>query len=192
MNFERWPRPDGGATSSRLQDSPQYKRGRAGERLVASILRSRGWFVVPSSDYTGENGDKAPKLFGEREELILPDLDVSKDGERGWVEVKTKATTTLHRMSGTVEHGISLRHWKHYRRVEMITGAPVHLMVVEQRSGEILVASLAELGSGRTYEGDKMGPDGMVFWPRERFRIWATVAPLPVVQREPVQATLWE
>lgn len=174
------------------RDTPQYRRGRTGEKLVASILRSRGWFVIPSSDYTGEDGDKVPRLFGDNEELIIPDLDTSQNGRRQWVEVKTKATATMHRMSGTVEHGISLRHWRHYLRVEAITGAPVTLMIVEERSGEILRASLAELGEGRIYSGDKMGPDGMMFWPRARFKVWATVAPTLGLQREPVQASLWD
>lgn len=151
-------------------ETQEFKRGRSGERLVAGVLKRRGCFIVPSYDYSGEDGNKAPKMEGEFAGYVIPDLDVARDGDRYWVEVKTKWTATLHRKSGTVEHGISLRHLDHYRKVQTITGAPVFLAVFEERDGIILIAKLDALGEPRVYDGGKMGRAGMAFWPRAKFR----------------------
>jgi hypothetical protein len=63
---------------------------------------------------------------------------VAKDGARCWVEVKVKAEPTLHRKTGTLEHGISLRLYQAYQRVQEIIGAPVWVVVGEQDSHLLL------------------------------------------------------
>ena len=154
-----------------LRESQEFKRGRSGEKAIAGFLKSRGCFIVPSYDYSGEDGNKAPKMEGEHFSFVIPDLDVANGGKRFWAEVKTKWEATLHRKSQTWEHGISLRHYRHYQRVEQETGAPVWLFVFEERSGEILAAKLSCLGPPRIYDGGKMGRDGMAFWPRDQFKL---------------------
>lgn len=157
-------------------DNPEFIRGRAGEMTVAKLLRERGWYVVPSYDYSGANGDKAPKLTGLRDGFAIPDLDVARDGKRIWVEVKVKAGPTYHRITQVYEHGISLRLFGHYRRVEAITGCVVWLFILEEDSMLLRIASLQSLGDPRTYDGKRMGRDGMAFWPQERFKEWAKIA----------------
>ena len=154
-----------------MMDTPEFKRGRAGERVVANALQRRGWFIVPSYDYTGQNGDKAPKMQGLNLSLVIPDLDAARRGKRFWVEVKTKARPDFTRSTGQWEHGIAKRHLEHYRRVEIESGAPVWLMIVEEQNALLIGQSLAKLGTPRIYEGWKMGRGGMAFWPRERFRL---------------------
>lgn len=151
------------------RESSEFRRGQSGERLVAGILKAKGCFIVPSYDYSGEDGNKAPKMEGECAGYVIPDLDVARGGNRYWVEVKTKWTATLHRKSGKVEHGISLRHLDHYRQVQKISGCPVFLSVYEEQTGIILIAKLDSLGDPRIYDGSKMGRAGMAFWPREKF-----------------------
>lgn len=156
-----------------MLDTPEFARGRQGEIDVAAWLQARGWYVVPSYDYSGAEGNKPPRLQGRIAGYAIPDLDVSKDGQRIWVEVKSKREPTLHRMTGTLEHGISLRLWRHYQQVQSITGSQVWLFVLEELKRALFAQSLACLGEPRIYEGQKMGRGGMAFWPCDRFRFLA-------------------
>jgi hypothetical protein len=159
-----------------LRDSEEFKRGRNGEHIVASVLMRRGYFVVPSYDYSGEDNNKAPRMEGTGVFLVIPDLDVCKHGERKWIEVKTKKKATLHRGTGVVEHGFSLRHYRHYQRVEAETGTPVGICIVEEDTGLILGARIRDLAAvERIYCGKNMGRDGMVFFPRSAFRPFARI-----------------
>lgn len=159
-----------------MLDSPEFGRGRAGEITVAGWLKARGWFVVPSYDYNGQDGKKAPRLQGLVSGYAIPDLDIARQGKRIWVEVKVKAGPTYHRITGVFEHGISARLHDHYQQVEGITGTPVWLFVLEEDAQLLIAQALAELGPPRVYDGRKMGRDGMVFWPRERFRVLAELS----------------
>lgn len=154
-----------------MLDSPEFLRGRNGEQIVARWLQERGWHIVPSYDYSGQLGDKAPRLQGAHVGYVIPDLDVAKDGMRFWAEVKLKKFPTLHRNTNTLEHGISLRLYKNYLRVQSITGTPVGVFVLEEADGFLLGASFEELGEPRYYDGDKMDRGGTVFWPREKFEV---------------------
>lgn len=155
-------------------DSPEFARGRAGEKIVASILMRRGWFIVPSYDYSGKDDDQAPKMERGGERLIIPDLDICREGERRWAEVKTKGQPTLHRMSGVLEHGISIRHRDHYLRVQRESGCKVWLFIYEEQTGEVIYALLDELEPGREWRGNsRPGYRDMVFYPRSAFRRWA-------------------
>jgi hypothetical protein len=144
--------------------------GRTAEETVARILQWRyGCHVVPVYDYNNEN--KAPKLQGAECELVVPDLDVSKDGIRSWVEVKAKNNSgSPTRLTGRIEHGFSWRLFRQYRDVQHITGTPVYILIFEIVSGDILFQSLDVLDAvKRVYDGDKMDRGGTVFFPRETF-----------------------
>lgn len=125
--------------------------------------------MVPSYDYSGEGGDKAPRMSGASGFLVIPDLDVCRNGHRFWCEVKTKGAATLHRLTGVYEHGFSMRHYQDYLRVQRQSGCQVVLFIVEQHTGAIRSRKLSELPPPRVYEGDLMGRGGMVFWPRDCF-----------------------
>lgn len=157
-----------------FRDSAEFRKGRSGEVVVAEFLKSQGYWVVPSYDYSGEDGNKAPRMSGVAGFLVIPDLDVCKNGTRFWCEVKTKDKATLHKKTGVYEHGISSRHYRDYLRVERQSGCQVVLFIVEQNTGEILSRKLCELPEPRMYDGKKMDRGGMVFWPRSEFhtRTW--------------------
>ena len=151
--------------STSLRETETWRRGRSGERLVARLLREKGWYVIPSYDYSGEDGDKAPKLEGRHDAFPVPDLDVSKRGLRYWAEVKTKAAATYTRATRRLEHGIPLRHYQAYRKVPEITGCDVWLFVYEEDTGEVLCGRLDDLElHKRLYCGAKMsrGGDGLL------------------------------
>jgi hypothetical protein len=137
---------------------------------VARLLQEAGWHVVRSCLFTGED-DMPPRLEGLLAAYPLPDLDASRDGQRIWVEVKVKAAPTYTRVTGRHEHGLPLRLYEAYRRVQAITGCPVWLCVVEEATGAVLCAALDDLEPvKRVYLGPRMSRGGMVFWPRRAFR----------------------
>lgn len=177
-----------------FRETKEFKRGRAGELEAASLLQSRGWFVIPSYDYSGDDRDKAPKMKGVSDEYILPDLDCCKgpEGEaaalRRWVEVKVKAAASWTRKTKCYEHGIPIRHYNHYVAVEKITGCAVWLCVHEEDTGAWLIASLQELSKGmRVYDGPKMSWGGMAFFRRDQFS--ALVGKVPEL-KPPSEPTL--
>lgn len=153
----------------KFRETAEFKKGDAGQREVARWFQRRGCHITPSYDYSGDNGDKAPKMQGFYTSYVIPDLDISRDGKRKWIEVKTYERPTFTRMTGRNEHGICLRHWKHYREVERITGTKVILCINEKCSGELLFASLDRL-SKDTRIGILKGKE-TIFFPRNNFRI---------------------
>jgi hypothetical protein len=153
-----------------FREKPEFQRGHEGELRVADLLKRRGWCIVPSYDYSGKEGDMPPRLQGLKQAWPVPDLDISRNGERRWVEVKTKARADYTRTTQRYEHGIPLRHYRAYLDVERITGTPVWLFVVEESTGAILAARLSDLDSvKRVYDGPKMSRGGMAYFPRDAF-----------------------
>jgi hypothetical protein len=150
--------------------------GRTAEESVARILQHRyGCHVVPVYDYRA--GDKAPKLQGAGGGYVVPDLDVSKNGSRSWVEVKAKTNAgSPTRLTGQIEHGFSWRLFQHYLAVQQITGTPVYIIILETPTGDILYQSLDALDAiKRVYDGDKMDRGGTVFFPRSCFEFLCNI-----------------
>jgi hypothetical protein len=155
-----------------LRETEKFQRGRNGEQLVADRLRARGWCVIPSYDYSGED-DHAPRMEGKAAAYILPDLDICRRGHRRWAEVKTKTAPTLGRISGEPEHGIPLRHYEHYQAVQRESGCPVYLFIYEESSRELLYRKFDELGPGRVSRSSTMSRGGMVYFLRRQFQSFA-------------------
>ena len=72
-----------------LSFDEKLELGRLGEDLVTGWFKSKGFGVIPSSEFTGKNNDKAPRLHFEARSFVTPDLDVCRNGARYWGEVKT-------------------------------------------------------------------------------------------------------
>jgi hypothetical protein len=162
-----------------FRQSPEFLRGRDGEQKVAAWLQGRGWYIIPSYDYAGPDGEKAPKIQGAHEGIVLPDLGIAQAGRMRWAEVKAKGAPTFTLKTKTYDHGIGFRHWCHYLRVQKETGCHVWLFILEENSQQLLAESLDILGDGRVYDDNKMDPGGMVFWPRERFSNRVSLNSLP-------------
>ena len=150
-----------------FRQRPEFRRGRAGEQIVAEWLKRRDCYVIPSYDYGGEDGDKAPKLQGLWTGYPVPDLDVCRNGNRFWVEVKTKREATFTRITGTYDHGINFRLVQHYRTVQAISGCPCWIFIYEEVSSWLLGQLLDILGEPRT--ATSLGTR-MAYWPRASFR----------------------
>jgi len=157
-------------------ERPEFLRGRAAEQRVAHWLQERGWFVIPSYDYSGEDGNKAPRLQGLRAGHAVPDLDTARDGKRQWVEVKAKERANIWRSYepwkrlNTPEHGVDHSNYLDYLEVKRITGDEVWIAVYEEDTGQLLTAEIDALGEPRI--GSWLGKK-IANWPRNRFRVMA-------------------
>jgi hypothetical protein len=166
-----------------LRDTEQFKRGHSGELLVVDKLLQRGWHVIPSYDYAGED-EHPPRMEGQAATYILPDLDICRKGDRRWAEVKTKTGPCMGRISGELEHGIPLRHYEHYLAVERESGCPVYLFIYEEAARQLIYRKLDELGPGRVSNAATMSRGGMIYWLRRQFREFTFEPPAPSPQGE--------
>lgn len=162
-----------------FRQSPEFIRGRKAEQLVAEFLQRRGWYIIPSYDYSGEDGNKAPVIQGAHDGIVMPDLGIAKKGVLKWAEVKAKGHADFTLITHTYDHGIGFRSWCHYQRAQKETGCHVWLFIIEEDTQILLAESLDVLGVGRRYDGDKMDPGGIVFWPRTAFRCRLTLHAIP-------------
>jgi hypothetical protein len=123
-------------------------RGRLGERLVVDFLKREGCGVIPSYEYSGPDGDKAPRLMVHGAPgFIVPDIDVCKAGQRFWVEVKTYRGPATNKRRECLVHAIPRRLVEHYRAVQELTGTPVVVLVLEVCSGALLTRRLDHPGT---------------------------------------------
>lgn len=120
-------------------------QGRAGEAVVTRWLQEHGYGVIPSYDFTGSDGDVAPRLKFLRRSLIVPDLDICRDGKRCWCEVKHYDHAAFNYSKQIYVHGIKRRHYRDYIQVQVQTGCQVFLAIVERQTGAILIGRLDEL-----------------------------------------------
>lgn len=163
-----------------LRDTLTFKRGRDFEQEIARQMILSGCHVQRCyllSDDTQHI--KAPMLEGPFKGLRLPDLQAAKLGKTAWYECKEKTDATYTHSLHEFDHGIGLPCYRDYVAVQEISGLPVILMVGEFNTGQILWQSLTQLGQPRLYTGDKMGPGGMAFWPRDRFDKWGDYDTMP-------------
>jgi hypothetical protein len=154
--------------STGFRERPEFMRGRAAEERVSAWLQVRGWYVIPSYDYAGDDRDKAPRLQGFKIGHPIPDLDISKTGTRIWLEVKSKSRTIFWRKTQKHQHGIDLRLLEHYQLVEKITGSPCWIAIYEEWNGVLLGQAISKLGEPRvglnTSDGKKIAN-----WDRDQF-----------------------
>jgi hypothetical protein len=89
-------------------------------------------------------------LTGERIKAILPNNLTWKERQAGWVETKTKSFATLHQKPPhRWEHGLPLRHWNAYLKVQELTNIPVSLAILELDTKLLLIGTLASLERGK-------------------------------------------
>jgi len=155
-----------------FHERPEFILGSNGERLVAEFLQEKGFYVIPSYDYSGEDNSKAPKMQGKKTAYVIPDLDICRAGLRRWVEIKTKTEAVPFRKTGELQHGIDVRHFESYLKVQSESGNEVFLAIYELTPRPvILIASLAHLEANVDHRGTSLGSP-MLYWDRKVFQIW--------------------
>jgi hypothetical protein len=172
----------------------QLEIGRKSERAVAFAKRLKSYMLVPLADINNQILAKggAPRMWdGFGSAIILPDFAVIGFGGIFPLEVKAKSTATLHKKTGTLEHGVDLRNYNHYCAFARASGQKLILAIHEGKTGEILAASLDRLGEPRAYYGETGHPP-MVYWPRDRFTVFeqGPSADLPLFIGHSVAPTL--
>jgi len=153
--------------------------GKKGEDIVKEFLKKQGYLILPSS-LIQDNG--APVLDGEKLKIILPNNLTWKDKQPGWVEVKTKSFATYHRTPPRRwEHGLPLRHWEAYQRVQEFTNIKVSLAVLELDTKLLLIAILEHLEPNKRIF--PMQGELHIFLARDDFDNWFsldTILPNPL------------
>jgi len=153
----------------------QRERSKVYEMQFGGYLRQRGYYVLPTYDYSGLGDKKAPALHGKNESLVIPDLLAWRDGRAVWFEIKLKEHADFNRVRQHAVTGFSLRHYRHYQRVKAETAAPVYIIFVHLAEQCIKYGELDALPISHIYDGEKMGKHGMVFF---RFSDMAELMPL--------------
>jgi hypothetical protein len=129
--------------------------GFKGEAIIRKWLVKHGYMILSASQI--EMGG-APMLMGHKEKLILPDNLVWKEGVPEWVEIKTKTTATRHRNPPYQrwEHGLPLRQWNSYCRVQEKTKIPVSIAILQLDNKWLYISRLESLKRGaRVSEMDR-------------------------------------
>jgi len=162
--------------------------GQVGESAIARWLISRGFTVLPA--YEKEPGDyKGPRVYSASGNMIAPDLLAFRFGIENtrdavfWIEAKTKAAFTWHRISRTYQDGIDRRCWQDYLRLQAKAPWPIWLMFLHVGDGVakdnpeglspptgLFGEKIATLRYCVHHESDKHGPSGMVYWTVDSFR----------------------
>lgn len=153
-----------------FRSTPEYLFGLEAEQSVEQYLIDAGAHVI--AQYTREEEDKPPRMYGPDGCLVLPDFDVyHPTGAHLMVEVKRKTAPTVYRIGGDIpQHGIDLRLYRQYRRVEAITRTEVWLVVRESSTGWAGCGHLPEIPVDHERPFNSYGNGGMVYFNRDEFR----------------------
>jgi hypothetical protein len=96
--------------------SEKLAAGLAGESVIASYYRRKGWDVLPVYE-KAFNDHKGPRFFTAAKELVAPDLLLMRPDRFCWIEVKRKTSFTWHRISRRWTTGIDRRHYEDYLEI---------------------------------------------------------------------------
>jgi hypothetical protein len=145
--------------------------GKQAELKIESYFKNMGYGVIRSYDYNGD-GDKAPKMFFKDNELnlIIPDLDCSKNGKRIWVECKHYTLTPFNRTFGIHVHGIKIRHYNDYLKIQETTGNDVYLVIKEIEGNCFLFSKLEDLQTYPCLNKHKHNSNCLMYFNRDDFK----------------------
>ncbi len=164
-----------------MTDTFQQKRDEARhyeKALAAWFQHQFGAYILPTYDYSGLQDNKPPRLMGANDAFVIPDLLVTKSGRMTWVECKWKTHADLFRKTKTLCTGINARHWTHYQQVKKISGCDVVIMFLHIQEAEMRGDFIDTLKNSihHTYNGGKMGYNGMVFWDYNKLKKWCPLS----------------
>ena len=175
------PYQDGGEYWARYEDliAAFLLRSRRAQAVV-KVAHGATW--APMLDAWASTVGAVQDSGGRR--IILPDLQWHPRGAgpMRWGEVKYKTVAPTFYKAKQVRTGIDLRVFRHYQRIEELTGYPVDLFFCHRVEGEVRIARLTQewmhgVGGGET----------MVYWDWASLPRLCTMAELerlnPIVSR---------
>jgi len=158
--------------------------GKVGESLIANWLKRRGYNVLPAYEIA-EPEFKGPRIFSVERDLVAPDLlafrfwqEQRREQKRVlWVEAKSKAAFTWHRISQTYQDGIDKRHWLDYLELRRRMPWDLWLLFLHAPGGlakdnpegmvppsGLFGGEIRRLAECIDHESDRWGSSGMVYW----------------------------
>ena len=156
-------------------------RSKAYEIAFSEYLQTvRGYYILPTYDYSGLGDGKAPRLLKGKDGLVLPDLMGVKNGKISWFEIKLKSEATYYRKGGCLETGLNLRHWNDYQRVKAQIGAKIFIVFIHQKEDRVVTLDTDDFAAAfsHQYEDNKMGRGGMVFFDFAKLKFVMTASEL--------------
>lgn len=117
--------------------------GEAGEIAASALLRADGASTIALCRI--DDGGAPLLERGEvRRNLVLPDIQAFNwrhaAGAVCFLEIKTYAVAPTFRLYGCQVHGITVRHFEHFKKLTAETQIPIHLAINELHSGELRVS----------------------------------------------------
>jgi hypothetical protein len=127
---------------------PTGELGAKGETWVNNFLRGLGYSCIDLSNIS--NGG-APMLIGIMQNTILPDTLTVKNGDLGFIEIKTKSHPTYWKGTDEWNHGIEDRLWQEYNKIQSETGKTVSIAILQLDPKILLLAKLNSLQKNIRY-----------------------------------------
>lgn len=159
-----------------IEETVEYKKGKAGESAIAAWLLDRGNAILPVYEKIISEG-KGPTLFVEGHSFIAPDLLSMnlEDGRICWVEAKHKSGFSWHRKSHAWVTGIDIRHYLDYLEISRRLPYPIYLFFLQDgrttkdsphpgSPSGLFGGDIKWLESQESHRSDNYGKSGMVYW----------------------------
>ena len=158
----------------------RLEQGQMGESLIARWLQRRGYSVLPA--YEKEVGEyKGPRIFSAKRSLVAPDIFAfrfqNEQKRVFWVEAKSKAAFTWHRLSKTYQDGIDRRHWRDYHELRNQMPWDLWILFLHAPGGVtkdnppdkvppvgLFGGEVLHLARCIDHESERWGRSGMVYW----------------------------
>lgn len=155
----------------RLRRMPSEERGRFGEAFWKKVFVASGLRYISLADIR-EGG--APLARG-KDSIVLPDFDVSGEGECAYIDSKVKGGPVLWRKTGEWRHGIDAKNYRQYQEMGWTNRKLAGLAIIElfsdermqdEWSGRLLIESFLNLSKPIAGTSNQ---HHMVYWPAKRF-----------------------
>jgi hypothetical protein len=185
---------------TRLWSMSPEQLGAFGEKVWGNVMLGADVDYVPLCELPPQNG-KGPRMRGC--DTVLPDFDATGRRRRFYLDSKCKKNFVIYRNAGgEPRHGIDGKYWRAYSAISNKNTQKCLLGLLElfgdcehgsrHWQGSLLAQSLGTLGTPAEQHGKTTREyQGMVFWPRAKFRTLAVYVPPAELVRMSKEPVLW-
>lgn len=161
----------------------KLQTGKMGENLISAWFQQKGYSILPVYETEG-NDHKGPRMFAGGQQLIAPDIFVFRGSDAYWIEAKHKTRFSWHGKTRRWVTGIDIKHYEHYKEVDVETPWPVWLLFLHKDSTPwtedisrwncpnacpvgLFGNTLDRLRNLESHRDLRWGKHGMVYWARD-------------------------